>query len=379
MGLFNKIAGEFVDIIEWLDQSNDTIAYRFERFQNEIKMGAKLTVRPGQKAVFVNEGQVADAFEPGMYTLSTQNLPVLSTLLGFPYGFNSPFKAEVYFFNTKVFTNLKWGTSGPIAVRAADLGGTVRLRAHGSYSIRVSNPVQLLEQLISTDGLFQVDEISDQLRNMLVTAFATWLGQAQLNFADFAAHYGESGTAIRNAIQGDIQAFGLELTQFLIENISLPPEVEQALDRRASMNVLGNMQEYAQYQASNAVEASAKNPGGGNPALDFGVGLAMGQQMMNAMQSGGQAAPQAAPTAPPATPAAPTAPAMPPPPLPPAAQWFITRDGQNLGPFTVDQLIPNGLSPQSYVWRNGMAGWLQVNAVPELSGLFQTPPPPIDR
>lgn len=173
MGLFEKLAGELIDIIEWLDQSDDTIAYRFERFQNEIKMGAKLTVRPGQKAVFVNEGRVADAFDPGMYTLSTKNMPILSTLLGLPYGFNSPFKAEVYFFNTKIFTNLKWGTSNPIGINAPDLGGIVRIRAYGTYSIRVQDPERFLREVVSTDGLFQTDEISDQIRNMLLSSFVT--------------------------------------------------------------------------------------------------------------------------------------------------------------------------------------------------------------
>ncbi|MGF1460285.1 MAG: SPFH domain-containing protein [Leptolyngbyaceae cyanobacterium] len=367
MGLFEKIASEFVDIIEWLDQSNDTIAYRFERYQNEIKMGAKLTVRPGQKAVFVNEGQVADAFDPGMYTLSTQNMPVLSTIKGFPYGFNSPFKAEVYFFNTKVFTNLKWGTASPIAVHAPDLGGTVRLRAYGTYSMRVQDPVRLLQDLVSTDGLFQIDEISDQIRNMLVSSFATWLGQSGLNFADFAANYRASGDTIRAAIQSDIEAFGITLPHFLIENISLPPEVEQALDRRASMNVLGNLQNYTQYQAANAIEASAQNPNGGNQAVDLGVGLAMGQQIVNAMQgqTGAAAPATSGPTA-----------ATPPPPLPTQSQWYITRDGQNFGPFTASQLIPNGLTPQSNVWRSGLSGWQPAANVPELASLFAPPAPP---
>ena len=374
MGLFEKLTGEFVDIIEWLDQSEDTIAYRFERYQNEIKMGAKLTVRPGQKAVFVNEGQVADAFEPGMYTLSTQNLPVFSTLKGWPYGFNSPFKAEVYFFNTKIFTNLKWGTSNPIAVNVPDLGGTVRVRAYGTYSIRVTNPVQLLESAISTDGLFQVDEISDHIRNVLISTFATWLGSSGLNFADFAANYRATGDEIRATMQSDLAPFGLELPHFLIENISLPEEVEQALDRRASMNVLGNMQQYAQYQAANAIETSAQNPGGGNQALDLGVGLAMGQQIVQAMQPNQVQAPapvqnQAPPPAPPAIAAG-----TPPPPMP-VVQWFITRDGQNLGPFPTDQLVANGLTAQSYVWRNGMAGWQPAAAIAELAPLLPPPPP----
>ncbi len=381
MGLFEKltgefIAGQFIDVIEWLDESNDTLAYRFERYQNEIKMGAKLTVRPGQKAVFVNEGRIADTFDPGIYTLSTENLPIITTLLNLPYKFNSPFKAEVYFFNTKIFTNLKWGTSNPIAVRADDLGGIVRLRAYGTYSIRVQDPARLLKELVSTDGLFQVDEISDQIRNMLITVFASWLGQSGLGFADFAANYRRSSEVVRAAIQADIQAFGLELPHFLIENISLPPEVEQALDRRASMNVLGNLQSYTQYQVANAVETAAQTPGGSNPTMELGFGVAMGQQIVNAMQphAGTNVAP---PVSPPAPSAPQPAAAVTPPPLPtPAAEWFITRDGKNFGPFALNQLLANGLTPQSHVWRSGLSGWQLAAQVPDLAVLFQVPPPP---
>jgi membrane protease subunit (stomatin/prohibitin family) len=362
LGIFDKIRGEFVDIVEWLDQTNDTIVYRFERYNNEIKMGSKLTVRPGQKAVFVNEGRVADTFEPGMYQLSTQNLPILSTLMGFPYGFNSPFKAEVYFFNTKIFTNLKWGTANPITIRDPELG-PVRLRAYGSYNIRVAHPEELLKQLVSTDGLFQVDEVSDQIRNMIITAFATWFGSARIPLFDFAARYTELGETIRAGIQSSIQAFGLELTQLLIENVSLPAEVEAALDKRASMGILGNMQQYAQFQAANVIEASAQNPGGGNVALDFGVGIAMGQQLTNAMQTNAmQTNSQSA------------APAPPPPPV--QTQWYISRDGQNFGPFALSQLLSNGLTAQSHVWSAGMAGWLVANQVPELASLLSSLPPP---
>ncbi len=194
MGLFDKIRSEFIDIIEWLDDSNDTIAYRFERFQNEIKMGAQLTVRPGQKAVFVNEGQVADAFGPGRYQLSTQNLPLLSTLQGWKFGFNSPFKAEVYFFSTRIFTNLKWGTANPVLMRDAELG-PIRLRAFGSYNMRVKEPTQLLQELISTDGLFLVDEVSDQIRNMIMTAFANTLGANPVPLLDLAPATANSAIA----------------------------------------------------------------------------------------------------------------------------------------------------------------------------------------
>jgi membrane protease subunit (stomatin/prohibitin family) len=369
VGLFDKIRGEFIDIIEWLDPSSDTIAYRFERYNNEIKMGAKLTVRPGQKAVFVNEGQVADTFEPGMYELATQNLPLLSTLKGWKYGFNSPFKAEVYFFSTKIFTNLKWGTANPIIIRDQELG-PIRLRAFGSYNIRVADPRQLLQELVSTDGLFQVEEVSDQIRNMIMTAFATWTGTAGIPILDFAARYGELGETIRTGMQPEIQRFGLELTQLLIENISLPPEVETALDKRTSMGILGNMQQYAQFQAANAIEASANNPnGGGTPALDFGVGIAMGQQLMSAMQPTAQ--PIAQPTAP-----ATAQPMAAPPPPPPAIQWHLSREGQNFGPFPLNQLLQNGLTAQTYVWRSGMANWLRAAEVPEVAALLAAVPPP---
>ncbi|HLO85049.1 MAG TPA: SPFH domain-containing protein [Nostocaceae cyanobacterium] len=352
MGLFDKLRGEFVDIIEWLDSTNDTIAYRFERHNNEIKMGAKLTVRPGQLAVFVNEGQLADVFEPGMYTLSTQNLPLLSTLKGWQYGFNSPFKAEVYFFSSKIFTNLKWGTSNPITIRDPELG-PVRLRAYGNYSFRVQEPARLLQELVSTDGLFQVDEISDHLRNIIITSFASWIGRSNTPLLDFASQYREMGNRVRDGIREEMQTYGIELTQLLIENISLPPEVEAALDKRASIGLLGNLQQYAQYQAANAIEQSAQNPGGGNAGLDFGVGMVMAQQLSNTIQS----------------PAAP-------PPAPAQTQWYISQNGQQVGPFAPQQLLQQGLNAQSLVWRAGMQSWQQASTVPELSALLPAVPPP---
>ncbi|MEM1239057.1 MAG: SPFH domain-containing protein [Cyanobacteria bacterium P01_H01_bin.26] len=360
MGLFEKVRAEFIDVIEWLDPSQDTIAYRFERFQNEIKMGAQLTVRPGQTAILVGEGQVADIYEPGRYRLETQNMPVLTTLMGWKYGFNSPFKAEVYFFNTKVFTNLKWGTANPITIRDPELG-PVRLRAYGTYALRVADARTLLEQLISTDGLFQTDEVSDHLRNMIISAFASWVGRDQTPLFDLAANYNTMGEQVRSAMEPDMAQFGLELCQLLIENISLPSEVEAALDKRASIGILGNnLQQYTQYQAANAIEQSAQNPSGSSPGLDLGVGIAMGQQITNAIN------PQ---------PAAPAAPATPPAPMP-AAAWFITRDGQNFGPYSLDQLLANGLTAQSNVWKQGMAGWQPAHTVSELQSLLSSVPPP---
>ncbi|MCS7031291.1 MAG: SPFH domain-containing protein, partial [Gloeomargarita sp. SKYG116] len=242
--VFNVFRGQFIDVIEWLDKTNTTLVYRFERFNNEIKQGAKLIVRPGQMAVFVNEGQVADVFSEGTYELYTRNLPILSTLKAWPHGFNSPFKAEVYFFSTRNFTNLKWGTQNPITLRDADFG-PVRVRAFGTYAMRITDPRKMLEQLVSTDGLFQVDEISNQIRNEIVSSFASWLGRSQIPVLDLAAQYRDLGNKIRAEIQPDLERWGIELTQLLIENISLPPEVEKVLDKRASMGILGNMQQYA--------------------------------------------------------------------------------------------------------------------------------------
>ncbi|NEQ76200.1 MAG: SPFH domain-containing protein [Okeania sp. SIO2C9] len=359
MGFFDKFSSQFIDIIEWLDSSDNTISYRFERHKNEIKMGAKLTVRPGQVAVFVNEGKIADVFSPGMYELSTQNLPIISTLKGWKYGFNSPFKAEVYFFNTKVFTNFKWGTANPITIRDSELG-PVRLRAFGNYSFRVNNPSKLLQELVSTDGLFQTDEISDHLRNMIMTSFASWVGEDQTPLFDLASHYRSLGEQVRQAIQRDFAQVGIELTQLLIENISLPPEVEKALDKRTSIGLLGNMQEYTQYQTAQAIEKSAQKPGTSNAGMELGMGMAIANQMMNGMQY--QSSPQQ------------QLPVTPPPPS--QGKWYIYQNNQQLGPFSINQLSQQGLTPQTQVWKAGMNTWKAASEIPELTFLFPVAPPP---
>jgi Putative virion core protein (lumpy skin disease virus) len=358
MSIFDKIRGEFIDIIEWLDDSNDTIAHRFERHGNEIKNGAKLIVRPGQEAVFVSEGQVADEFPPGTYTLETKNLPVLSTLQGWKYGFNSPFKAEVYFFSTKQFTNLKWGTSNPITLRDPEIG-PVRLRAYGSYNMRVAHPATVLRQLISTDSTFETDEVTSTLRSFMISQFATWLGKSGISVYDFAARYADIGEEMRKALQPNFAEFGLEVMQVNIENIGLPPEVEQAIDRRTQMGIIGDMSKYTQYQAANAIEASAKNPGGGNPAMDMAMGVALGNQMMQNLNQGAQQSAAAAP-----------------PPLPAQAQWYYAVNGQQQGPVDAAALSSR-ITRETLVWKQGMSGWTAAGEVPELSGLFAAAPPPL--
>lgn len=362
MGLFDALRGQFIDIIEWIDPTNDTMAYRFERHNNEIKNGAKLIVRPGQEAVFVSEGQVADEFPPGTYTLTTQNMPLLSTLQGWKYGFNSPFKAEVYFFSTKQFTNLKWGTSNPITLRDPEIG-PVRLRAYGTYNIRVAHGATLLRQLVSTDGRFETDEISESLRAFIVSQFVSWLGKSGISVYDFASKYTEIGDTMRTVLQPNFADFGLEVMQVNIENIGLPPDVEKALDRRTQMGILGDMNKYTQFQAANAIEASASNPGGGNPALDLAMGMALGNRVAANLN---QTQPDV-----PATPPA----------LPNAAVWFVGVGGKQEGPFDLAALqsraATGDVSRETLVWKNGMAGWAPAGQVPELVSLLATVPPPL--
>lgn len=356
MSIFNIFRDQFIDIIEWLDDSGDTMAYRFDRHNNEIKNGAKLIVRPGQEAVFVSEGQVADEFPSGTYTLETKNLPILSDLQGWKYGFQSPFKAEVYFFNTKEFTGLKWGTSNPITLRDPELG-PVRIRAYGSYMMRIAHPRTLLTQLISTNAEYDTSDIAEQLRGYVVSGFATWLGQSGISLYDFAAKYTEIGEKVREELKPYFAQYGLEVTNVLIENIGLPPEVEAALDKRTQMGVLGDMNRYTQFQAANALEASAKNPGGGNPALDLAMGVALGQQVTRGMQQGSS---EEAP-----------------PPLP-QAKWYAGIEGKQAGPFdaaTLAEKIADGtIARDTLIWKSGMPEWKAASEVAEVAGQF---PPPL--
>jgi len=366
MGLFDKLKGEFIDIIEWTDSSNDTIVYRFERYGNEIKNGAKLTVRESQAAVFINEGKLADVFLPGMYELTTENLPILSTLKGWVHGFNSPFKAEVYFVNTKRFTDLKWGTQNPVMLRDAEFG-PVRLRAFGSYSIRVTDPPLFLKEVVGTDSDFTTDEVVGQLRNIVVSRFTDALGESKIPALDLAANYDELGKFMENKIGGEFGEYGLELVKLLVENISLPPAVEEALDKRSSMGILGNLNQYTQFQAANAMEAAANNPSGtASGGIGMGMGFAMANQMGQAM--GGQQQTQGAP-------------AGGPPPVPPSVQFYIAVNGQQTGPFDLSALSQKAASGEltrdTLVWKNGMAAWTPAGSVAELGSVFGQVPPPL--
>ncbi|MEZ5308307.1 MAG: SPFH domain-containing protein [Pyrinomonadaceae bacterium] len=295
MGIWDKVKNEalnqFIEVIEWLDDSKETILYRFPVHGQEIKNGAQLIVRESQAAVFVYSGQVADVFGPGKYTIDGGNTPILSKLGAWMHGFNSPFKSEVYFVNTKQFTDMKWGTSNPIMLRDDDFG-IVRLRAFGAYSMKVSDPATFVKEVAGTNAHFETDDIEGQLKRAIVTEFSDAIGEMKIPALDLAAQYKEVGDTIRSKINEDFSSYGLEVTKFYVENVSLPPEVEAAMDKRASMGALGDAQRYAQFQAADAMVEAAKNEGGGaGLGAGLGAGFAVGNQMANAFGGGQQAAP----------------------------------------------------------------------------------------
>lgn len=286
MSILDKVKeaalNQFIEVIEWLDESRDTLLYRFPVAGQEIKNGAQLIVRESQAAVFVFEGQAADVFTPGRYTVEGGNTPILSKLGAWKHGFNSPIKSEVYFVNTKQFTDLKWGTSNPIMLRDADFG-IVRLRAFGAYSLRVADPAGFIREIAGTNAHFQTEDIDGQLKRAIVTEFSDALGEMKIPALDLASQYKELGEAIREKINKDFGAWGLEVTKFFVENISLPPEVEAAMDKRASMGALGDAQRYMQFQAADALRDAAQNEGGGaGLGAGLGAGFAVGGQMASA-------------------------------------------------------------------------------------------------
>ena len=374
--IWKKLRGELIDIVEWLDASNDTLVYRFERYGNEIKYGAQLVVREGQYAVFVNEGEIGDVFGPGHYTLETKNLPVLSTLKGWKYGFESPFKAEVYFVSSRRFTDLKWGTKNPIMMRDVEFG-PIRLRAYGTYVMRVDKPDVFLKEIVGTDGEFTKDEIEGQLRSIVAARFADVVGESKIPALDMAANYDEFGKYLTQRIKSEFGTYGLELTKLLVENISLPDAVEEALDKRTSMGVIGDMSKYSQFQAAQAMEKAAENPAGGGAAegMGLGMGFGMAQQMMGAMAGGSGQANQGAQG---------DQSASGPPPLPggsAAVRVFVGVNGEQQGPFDeagLRSMIAGGtLKRDSLVWMQGMSQWAKAGEVDAVSRLFGAVPPPL--
>lgn len=372
MGLFDALKNEFIQIIEWLDDSSNTLVYRFPVHDQEIKMGAQLTVRENQVAIFVNEGEVADVFKPGRYELSTQNMPILSTLRGWKYGFDSPFKAEVYFFNTKLFTDLKWGTQNPVMMRDAEFG-MIRMRAFGTYAIRVSDAKELFRTIVGTQHLTTTDEILGQLRSTIVSHLSDIVAESKIAALDLASSYRELATLAQKELAPQFATYGLELSRFNIDNISLPEEVEAAIDQRTKMGVFGDkMQQYAQMQTAEAIKVAAANPGGiAGAGAGIGAGMAIGQQMAGAFSA---PPPHAGTSAPPPPPGSSSA---------NVPRWSLAIDGKTYGPYTDDALkamVQSGqVTASTQAWRPGAAGWASLDSYGELGlggGTMPPPPPP---
>jgi excisionase family DNA binding protein len=292
MGLMDYLKTQFLEIIEWTDDSRDTLSFRFPDDDKAIKRGAQLIVRESQVAQFVYLGEFADTFGPGKHTLTTDNIPILTTLKSWKYGFESPFKVDIYYVVTRLFTGNKWGTANPVMMRDKDFG-IVRLRAYGTYDFKIVDPRVFLKEVAGTDQHFRLDEFADAMRSRLVSVFSDALGTANIPALDLAARYLEVGEALLPVINPVVLSkYGLEITSFIVENVSLPPEVEQAIDKRSSMAAVGNLNDYVKFQMAQSMTQGGEGGGMATTAAQLGAGLAMGQQMMQAMGSA-QATPAA--------------------------------------------------------------------------------------
>ncbi len=296
MGLMDYLKTQLLDIIQWEDDSRDTLSWRFPDEDKEIKNGAQLIVREGQAVQFVAAGQYADLFQHSAgkpFTLSTQNIPILSRILGWKYGFESPFKCDVYFLNMRLFTGNKWGTSNPVMMRDADFG-IVRLRAFGTYDFRISDAQKFLREVAGTDQNFRLDEFADTMRSRIVSVFTEALATAKVPALDVATRYSELGDALLPVVNPIMLGkYGIEITSFVLENVSVPPEVEQAIDKRSGMAAVGNLNDYVKFQMGSGMGAGGDGVSAAAAPVQMAVGFAMAQEMMRGMQA--QAASGAAP------------------------------------------------------------------------------------
>jgi excisionase family DNA binding protein len=294
MNLFNIIKNQLIEVIEWTDDSRDTLSYRWPDDDKEIKNGAQLIVRESQQVQFVAAGQYADLFGPGKHMLSTENVPVLSTILGWKYGFQSPFKCDVYYINTRLFTGNKWGTSNPVLMRDKDFG-VVRIRAFGTYDFRIVQPALFLREVAGTDQNFRIDEFADTMRSRIVSVFTEALAKAQVPVLDVATRYSDLGQALVQIINpAMVEKYGIEVTSFVLENVSVPPEVEQAIDKRSSMGAIGNLNDYVKYQMGQAMASGGEGAAAATLPATMAMGFGMAQEMMKQMQQHATAAGQPA-------------------------------------------------------------------------------------
>ncbi|MBS1954539.1 MAG: SPFH domain-containing protein [Cyanobacteria bacterium SZAS-4] len=287
LDIFKK---QFIEVIEWTENTDGVLAHRFPTLDKEIQTGAQLTVRDSQMALFVNEGNVADVFSPGRYALSTQNLPILTTLLNWDKGFKSPFKSEVYFFSTREQIDQRWGTAQPIQIRDKEFG-VIRLRAFGTFSYQIEEPTTFYQKISGTRDEYTTSDLDGQLRSMIITHIATKLGQADTAFLDMAANQSKFSEQLKSELDLPFLQYGLKLNTFLVQSVTLPEELQQYLDKQSQMNLVGDLKKYANFQAADSISAAANNPGGfAGAGVGLGVGAAIGQQFAQAMPGGGAAA-----------------------------------------------------------------------------------------
>jgi membrane protease subunit (stomatin/prohibitin family) len=384
MGLMDKLRNELVDIIEWIDDSRSLLAWRFPRYQNEIKNGAQLIVREGQKAAFVYRGKLADVFDPGHYELTSENLPILSTLQGWKHGFDSPFRSEVYYLNTRPVTDLRWGTPQPVTVRDPDFK-MVQVRANGMCVVKIDDPEIFLREVIGTDSAVEAEELAELLRRVITLAFSDMVMETGLGAIDLQGRQVELAGKLRDFVAERVDdEYGLAIPEVTM-NISLPDEITAAMTRGVARGVeesgfldnIGPMDRYQQARAADAMVTAAGNEGGNamGDMMQMGMGVAMAGQMAGQV-TGAMAPGQQTPAAPPAAPTGgPT-----PPPLPnQGVEFHVDAGGQPSGPYSLDQMragVANGqVTGSTLVWSNGMAAWSPAQTVPVLQAFFATPPP----
>lgn len=354
MGILDTFRNEFIDIIEWTDNTQDTLVWKFPRFQNEIKSGAQLTVRESQAAVFLNEGKLADVYQPGRYELSTANMPILTTLKGWKYGFNSPFKVDIYYVNTKQFTDQKWGTKNPITLSDPRFG-MIEIRAFGNFSFRVVDAGKFMKEIVGTDREFTTDEITGQLRTLIVTKLTNAIADSKLKIEEYASNLEQFSTFATEKLSNDFDTFGLKVTSILVENISMPEEVKKEIFELSRLDKI-DMQKLTQWKTAQGIEKAAESGGMAGAFVGVGMGNIINNAMAGSQQSGG------------ATP-------------PPVMQIFVAVNGAQTGPFDVaalTQMAQAGqLKADTLVWKAGMAAWAAAATLSELSGILGAVPPPI--
>ncbi len=363
MGLWDKIKGEFIDIVEWTDSTEDTIVYRFERYGNEIKNGAKLTVRESQVAVFINEGKLADVFTPGMYELTTSNLPILSTLQGWKHGFESSFKAEVYFVNTKKFLDYKWGTPTPVTIEDPRFG-MFEVTAFGNYDFQVEDAGKFVTEFVGTDGEFTDDQIEGRLKSEVIQEVVDALGEgSDMELKKLAGQVNELAEFLLEKIKGGFDKFGIDLFSLKITGLNIPEEIKKEIYELSRLGKI-DMQAYQQYKTAKSIEKAAENDGMAGGGMGMGMGFAMANQMSQSMNQPQQQ--QSTPT---------------PPPPPPTIQYHVVVGGQQAGPYdlaTLKGMVEQGqITKETLVWKQGMADWVKAETEEALNDLFGSVPPPV--